>query len=40
MAKNHGMSSASSRTPIRDLAVALSVDLLRAELNGRGLAKF
>ncbi|MDX1638602.1 MAG: hypothetical protein R3281_11580 [Balneolaceae bacterium] len=39
MATNQGMPSASSRTPIRDLVVAVSVDLLRAELNGNGLAR-
>ncbi|MDX1637288.1 MAG: hypothetical protein R3281_04925 [Balneolaceae bacterium] len=39
MATNQEMPSASSRTPIRDLAVVVSVDLLRAELNGSGLAR-
>ncbi|MDX1639135.1 MAG: hypothetical protein R3281_14310 [Balneolaceae bacterium] len=39
MATTHGRPSASSRTPIRDLVVAVSVDLLRAELNGSGLAR-
>ncbi|MDX1638022.1 MAG: hypothetical protein R3281_08640 [Balneolaceae bacterium] len=39
MATNQGMSSMSSRTPIRDLAVVVSVDLLRAELNGSSLAR-
>ncbi|MDX1638847.1 MAG: hypothetical protein R3281_12815 [Balneolaceae bacterium] len=42
MATNQGMSSSSSRIPttLGNLTVALSVDLLRAELNGSGLAKF
>ncbi|MDX1637184.1 MAG: hypothetical protein R3281_04385 [Balneolaceae bacterium] len=39
MATNQGMLSASSRTPIRDLAVVVNVDLLRAKLNGSGLAR-
>ncbi|MDX1639932.1 MAG: hypothetical protein R3281_18375 [Balneolaceae bacterium] len=39
MATTQAMPSASSRTPIRDLAVVLTVDLLRAELNGSGLAR-
>ncbi|MDX1637845.1 MAG: hypothetical protein R3281_07750 [Balneolaceae bacterium] len=39
MAKNQGMPAASSRTPIRDLVMALSVDQLLAELNGSGLAR-
>ncbi|MDX1637419.1 MAG: hypothetical protein R3281_05590 [Balneolaceae bacterium] len=39
MATNQGMPSAASRTPIRDLEVALSVDLLHTEINGRDLAR-
>ncbi|MDX1637883.1 MAG: hypothetical protein R3281_07945 [Balneolaceae bacterium] len=39
MAAKQGMPSASSRTPIRDLVVAVSVDLLRAVLYGSGLAR-
>ncbi|MDX1638280.1 MAG: hypothetical protein R3281_09935 [Balneolaceae bacterium] len=39
MATNQEKPSASSRTPIRDLALAVSVDLLRAELNGSSLAR-
>ncbi|MDX1639432.1 MAG: hypothetical protein R3281_15805 [Balneolaceae bacterium] len=34
-----GMPFASSGNPNRDLAVVLSVDLLRSELNGSGLAR-
>ncbi|MDX1638363.1 MAG: hypothetical protein R3281_10365 [Balneolaceae bacterium] len=39
MAKNRGMPSGSSRILIRDLVVALSVDMLRVVLNGSGLAR-
>ncbi|MDX1638755.1 MAG: hypothetical protein R3281_12350 [Balneolaceae bacterium] len=41
MATNQGMPSASSRIPtaVENLVVALSVDLLQAELDDRGLAR-
>ncbi|MDX1636614.1 MAG: hypothetical protein R3281_01510 [Balneolaceae bacterium] len=38
MAKNREMPSGSSRLPIWDFVLALSVDLLRAARNGSGLA--